>query len=449
MCIHIDIYIYIHIYVCIYIYIHICICIYIGRLASECRVAAGNYDAVAVHINRSLLGMWQHSGTQQPWLRRITTWLRWILFHIDRFRLGVWQQNGTRQPRWREIMTRLLCWGAVCVRGLGCRKIFLREYVWLKWVECASSCTYVVHHIGMYIPIHRDVLFHIQQDIPGNTPDSRSDCYLYIHVYTLCTTLGCTYQYIWDVLFYFLVRRTSDLTSLCVVTCVHTHTYIHTDRHTHTFTNTHTYIHTDRHTHTFLVCCDLWYRMWMYVYVCLYVYMYVCSCVPGRRTSDLRSVRVVTGDIECECMWRSVSMYICMCVCVSTDGEDRTFLRQKSPHFDFCDFDFFKTRFFFDFHLFFWNGVFAAFPPRFSAPKQCKIPWKYPRYAPLGGSTRWSRFFKKNPFFGLKRGRIQNKAWIWKQWLKCPVEPPKTHNTVQKSSNRNSELRVARGGKGL
>jgi len=53
---------------------------------------------------------------------------------------------------------------------------------------------------------------------------------------------------------------------------------------------------------------------------------------------------------------------------------------------------------------------------------------------------------QKNVFFGVKRGRIQNKARAWKQGLKRPVEPPKPQYSANPLSR---EFRTSNGARQL
>ena len=83
---------------------------------------------------------------------------------------------------------------------------------------------------------------------------------------------------------------------------------------------------------------------------------------------------------------------------------------------------------FYSFQRLFLRRLSGIFP----RPKHAKTPRNTPRTPDqCSASVTIRRFFKKNVFFGVNRGRIQNKARTWKRGLKCPVEFPKTQYSAK------------------
>jgi len=132
-----------------------------------------------------------------------------------------------------------------------------------------------------------------------------------------------------------------------------------------------------------------------------------------------------------------------MCVCVSTDGEDRTFLRQKSPHFDFCDFDFFKTRFFFRFSPFFLKWCFCGFSPSFFRAKTVQNTLKIPQVRPARGINALIPIFQKKPFFWVKKGQDPEQSMDLETMIKMPCGTPK--NTQYSAKILQQEFRTSGG----
>ena len=108
------------------------------------------------------------------------------------------------------------------------------------------------------------------------------------------------------------------------------------------------------------------------------------------------------------------------------------------------------------FSKFFPNNVLASSSPRFSAPETVQNTQKIPPYTPHAGSTHRDK--KRRRTFAMIRRFFGKKTCFW--WWKGAgsrkkqgpgnktwnvLLNPQKHNTVQKSYDLNSKLRVARG----